>query len=149
ALLVGYALLQVPSGWLADRIGSRNALAGLAICWSLITGLIGLCQTFEALLAMWFAMGLALAGVFPCAAKSIGAWFPDTEKATASGLLGSFTMLGTAAASLLTSRLLTDFGLSWRWIYVLYGAAGVIWAILYFAAVPERHDRQTGATPMT
>src|SRR5687767_2826887 len=89
AWLIGYALMQVPSGWFADRIGSRNALVIYAIVWSTITGAIGLCQTFEMFLAMWFLMGMALAGVFPCAAKSIGVWFPDTEKAMASGLLGS------------------------------------------------------------
>src|SRR5687767_485988 len=90
ALLIGYALFQVPAGWLADRIGSRNAMVIFAIAWSLIAACIGLCRNFEALLVMWFVMGVALAGVFPCAAKSIGAWFPDTEKAMASGLLGSF-----------------------------------------------------------
>src|SRR5260370_90708 len=81
AWLVGYAIMQVPAGWLADRIGSRNALAGYAVFWSILTGLIGLCQSFETLLSMWFLMGMALAGVFPCAAKSIAAWFVDTEKA--------------------------------------------------------------------
>src|ERR1043165_6387678 len=68
ALLIGYALLQVPSGWFADRIGSRNALVIFALLWSVIAGSIGLCQTFPMLLAMWFVMGMALAGVFPCAA---------------------------------------------------------------------------------
>ena len=42
AWLVGYALMQVPSGWLADRFGSRNVLVVLAITWSLLTGAIGL-----------------------------------------------------------------------------------------------------------
>jgi nitrate/nitrite transporter NarK len=149
ALLIGYAALQVPAGWLADRIGPRNALVLFAILWSLITASIGLCERFEVLLAVWFAMGMALAGVFPCAAKSIGAWFPDTERATASGLLGSFTMLGTAIASLLTSQLLIEAGWSWRWIYAVYGAAGVVWALLYLAIVPERSGTQTSAAPMT
>ena len=149
ALLVGYAILQLPAGWLADRIGSRNAMVIFAVTWSLITGAIGLCERFETLLAMWFAMGLALAGVFPCAAKSIGAWFPDTEKATACGLLGSFTMLGTAVASLLTTALMTQIGWSWQWIYVAYGSAGVIWALVYWICIPERTGAQVIAAPLT
>ncbi len=147
--LIGYAIMQIPSGWLADRIGSRTALTIYAIVWSVIAGSIGLCTSFEALLVVWFAMGMALAGVFPCAAKSIGSWFPDTEKAMASGLLGSFTMLGTAAASLITSRLLTQAQWSWQAIYVAYGLAGVVWAIAYFAFVPERHGALSIAPPMT
>src|SRR5262245_41142493 len=62
ALLVGYALLQVPAGWLADRIGSRNALVLYAILWSLVCGSIGLCTEFRSLVAVWFVMGMALAG---------------------------------------------------------------------------------------
>src|SRR5437660_581115 len=96
AWLIGYALLQVPAGWLADRWGSRNALAFYAVLWSILTAAIALCHNLTMLLVLWFAMGMALAGVFPCAAKSIGAWFPDTQKAMASGLLGSSTMLGNA-----------------------------------------------------
>jgi len=148
ALLVGYAAMQVPAGWLADRIGSRNALGLYAILWSAITASIGFCEDFETLLVVWFAMGMALAGVFPCAAKSIGVWFPDTQKAMASGLLGSFTMLGTAAASLLTAWLLTRIGWSWRTIYVLYGAMGIAWAVVYFILIPERASTRTIAPPM-
>ncbi len=153
AWLIGYALLQIPAGWFADRFGSRNALAAFAIIWSLITASIGFCTTYESLLALWFVMGLAQAGIFPCAAKSIGAWFPDTEKATASGLLGSFTMLGTATATFVTSRLLVDAEWSWGDIQLLYGSVGIVWALAYLALIPERGTGQTLgpalARPMT
>src|SRR5688500_10747308 len=111
--LLGYALMQVPAGWLADRWGSRRALALYAVSWSLLTGLIGLADNFGSLAILWFSMGMAQAGVFPSAAKAIGAWFPDTQKAMASGLLGSATMLGTAVASKLTIALLQETGWSW------------------------------------
>lgn len=149
AWLFGYALMQVPAGWLADRFGSRNVLAFLAIAWSLVTACIGLCTNLETLLSLWFVMGLALAGVFPCAAKSIGAWFPDTEKAMASGLLGSATMLGNAAASLLTVWLVFQQQLSWQWTYAAYGLLGILWVIAYFAVIPERGGTLASATPMT
>lgn len=149
AWLFGYALMQVPAGWLADRYGSRNVLVVLAILWSLLTAALGLCRDFTTLMALWFAMGLALAGVFPCAAKSIGAWFPDTEKAMASGLLGSATMLGNAAASILTVWLVFQAGNTWQFTYVLYGAMGILWAIVYFAAIPERRGSLAMSLPMT
>ena len=149
AWLVGYAIMQVPGGWLADRFGGRIVLAALALLWSVLTGLLGWCSNFEIMLALWFVMGLALAGIFPCAAKSIGAWFPDTEKAMASGLLGSSTMLGLAAASLLTSWAVFQEGLSWQSTYAAYGASGVVWAIAYLAMVPDRRGAPPAAAPMT
>jgi MFS family permease len=149
AWLIGYALLQVPAGWLADRWGSRNALAFYAVLWSIIAGSIGLCQSYEALIVLWFVMGMALAGVFPCAAKSIGAWFPDTQKAMASGLLGSSTMLGNAAASLLTSWLIYRQGISWQWTYLFYGILGLLWVGAYVTIVPERIAMGSATTAMT
>ncbi len=149
AWLLGYTIMQLPAGWLADRFGSRNVLAALAILWSILTALIGLCTNFETLFVLWFAMGLALAGIFPCAAKAIGAWFPDTEKALASGLLGSSTMLGNAAASLLTGWLVFQQEISWQTSYVWYGAAGVVWAVFFVLTVPERSGPQQAMQPMT
>jgi len=147
--LIGYAILQVPAGWMADRFGSRRVLAVLAILWSILTGIIGWCTNFEMLLVLWFVMGLALAGIFPCAAKAIGAWFPDTEKAMASGLLGSSTMLGNALGSFLTAWLVFQLELSWQISYVFYGAIGVAWGVAFFLLVPERGGVHKTAEPMT
>src|ERR1019366_4146531 len=149
AWLAGYAIMQVPAGWLADRFGGRIVLVVLALVWSSLTALLGWCTQFEVMLVLWFGMGLALAGIFPCAAKSIGAWMPDTEKAMASGLIGSSTMLGLAAASFLTSRLVFHEGLTWQTTYAFYGAAGGLWAIAYFSTIPERHGSHHSPPPMS
>jgi MFS family permease len=150
AFLIGYALTQVPSGWLADRWGSRRALALYAVLWSVLTGMIGLMHDFWSATAVWLAMGMAQAGVFPCAAKAIGAWLPDTQKAMASGLLGSSTMLGTALASALTATLLTKAAWSWQFIYVVYALAGIIWTMAFVAIVRERGTASSNiAPPMT
>jgi hypothetical protein len=51
--------------------------------------------------------------------------------------LGSFTLLGAAAASLLTALLIAQQKWSWQWTYVAYGAVGVVWALAFFAFIPE------------
>jgi MFS family permease len=138
AFLIGYALTQVPAGRLADRWGSKATLILYACLWSLLTALAGQARDFGTLVVIWTAMGMAQAGIFPCAAKAIGAWMPDTQKAMASGLLGSSTMLGTAAASTLTVTLLMRAEWSWQFIFVVYGLAGIAWAILFAAVIPQR-----------
>ena len=65
-----YGLMQLPSGWLADRIGSRRGLAILSVVWSLATLLSAFAIDFVSLLFLWGMMGAAQAGVFPCAAKA-------------------------------------------------------------------------------
>lgn len=147
AFLIGYAVLQVPSGWLADRWGSRRTLALYAVLWSALTGLIGLSRDFWSAAGIWLAMGMAQAGIFPCAAKAIGGWFPDTQKATASGLVGASTMLGTALASTLTASLLTRATWTWQFIYVIYALAGIAWTIGFMLTIPERERAATTQTP--
>jgi MFS family permease len=147
AFLIGYALMQIPSGWLADRWGSRRALGLYAVLWSTLTALIGLTHDFWSLAGLWMAMGMTQAGIFPSAAKAIGAWFPDTRRAMASGLLGSSTMLGTAIASTLTVYLLTRVGWTWQFAYLIYGLAGVVWAMVFLLLIPERGPGGVSVSP--
>jgi sugar phosphate permease len=132
---LGYALLQLPSGWLADRFGSRRVLTVLALAWSVLTGLVGLAWDFHSLLVLWFCMGLAQAGIFPCSAKSIGQWFGDSGRASAAGLLGSSMALGSAIAPALTGLLVSHH--HWPLVFVAYAVLGIFWSAAYFAAVPD------------
>src|SRR5689334_22254834 len=68
-----YSLLQLPDGWVADRLGSKPALVLFAVAWSVLTGLAGLAAGPLGLLLLWAAMGGAQAGIFPCCTKAIGA----------------------------------------------------------------------------
>lgn len=131
----GYAVGQLPSGWLADRWGSRSALTLYALAWSFVTGLTALAADFWLLLPLWFLMGLAQAGIFPCATKAIGAWFPESQRGSASGQLGAAMALGSALAPKLTGDLLLVF--SWQSILALYMLPGLAWAVLFYLLMPE------------
>src|SRR5215471_6843007 len=41
AFLLGYALFEVPGGWMGDRWGSRRVIAGIVLWWSVFTALSG------------------------------------------------------------------------------------------------------------
>jgi ACS family glucarate transporter-like MFS transporter len=42
AFLLGYSFFQIPGGWLGDRFGPKNILAGAILLWSIFTALTGL-----------------------------------------------------------------------------------------------------------
>ena len=71
-----YALMQIPAGWLADRLGARKALTIFCIVWSLATLLAAFANGYWTLVLTWGLMGAAQAGAFPCAAKSLGTYLP-------------------------------------------------------------------------
>lgn len=139
-----YALLQLPSGWFADRVGSRLAIVLFAGLWSCATLLSSLATDFVSLLMLWGLMGAAQAGAFPCAAKGIGQIFPETERARASGLLASGMAVGGAVAPVLAATLLELLtpvsaelaAARWRLLFAAYAAPGLLWACGFVLLVP-------------
>jgi sugar phosphate permease len=132
---LAYALFQLPSGWFADRVGSKRALLLYATSWSLFTGLTGLAMGFPGLLLIWVLMGMAQAGIFPCCTKAIGATFPRTEQAFASGMLACCMSLGAALAPAITSQLIGP--LSWQHIFAIYAIPGAVWVLLFALVIPR------------
>src|SRR5262249_49635708 len=46
AFLIGYALFEVPGGWMGDMWGARRVLMRIVVWWSLFTALTGLVGHF-------------------------------------------------------------------------------------------------------
>jgi nitrate/nitrite transporter NarK len=128
-----YSLFQLPAGWTADRLGSKLALVLFALVWSILTGLAGLAGGPLGLFLLWGLMGAAQAGIFPCCTKAIGATFPKTQQAFASGALACCMSLGAAMAPMITGHLLDQ--LTWRHIFALYAVPGLVWAVLFWLIV--------------
>lgn len=142
----GYALLQIPAGWITDRIGGKKALIVFIVAWSLLTGLASLATGFPQLLLLWSFMGLAQTGLVPGAAKSIGSWFPPAGRAFASGMLGASMALGGAIAPLIAGRLLET--VTWRQLLGLYIFPGIAWAFVYAMIVPARQATSSKPAPL-
>jgi MFS family permease len=137
----GYAAFQIPSGRIADRLGSRNALVAFAVTWSALTAATGTATDFTGLCGLWGLMGVAQAGIFVCATKAISATYARHEQARASGALACCMAGGAGLSQYLTGRLLEPnacFGpLSWSAILAVYAVPGLVWAVAFAAVVPS------------
>lgn len=137
-----YALMQIPSGRLAQRIGPRLALALYCVGWSIAAAAMALSFSVYDLIAYRGIMGAFQAGIFPCATLIMVAWLPPSRRGFASALLNSFMLIGGITASHLTGFLLTPLG--WRWVMIAYAAPGVllgIWFYWWFRNRPEQHPK--------
>jgi MFS transporter, ACS family, D-galactonate transporter len=139
-----YALAQIPAGWLGQKLGSRWILAAYSLIWSLGTACWGFAEGFAVLLIGRIGVGLAQGGLFPCAAHTISRWYPLSERATVSGILGGSMQIGALIATFLTVALVDPEGWSMRWqsVFVWYSVPGVLWSIgfyLWFRDSPREH----------
>ncbi len=138
--LWGYAALQLPAGLIGDSWGSRLVLPGVVLFSSLMTAWQGLAFGFWSLVMGRFLMGVAQAGVFPCAVLTFAKWFPVGQRAFPSGLLGSSMSVGAVVATALTGLLLKEF--SWREVtigFALPGMALAVWFYVWFRENPAEH----------
>src|SRR5215510_10464703 len=62
---LAYALFEIPSGALGDRIGQRSVLIRIVLWWSLFTALTGVTTGLLSLVVVRFLFGVGEAGAFP------------------------------------------------------------------------------------
>ncbi|HSV99005.1 MAG TPA: MFS transporter [Sedimentisphaerales bacterium] len=126
---VGYALFQVPSGWIADRLGPRRALTIVVSVWSVFTALSGAARTAFQMLVLRFLFGVGEAGAFPGAAQAFFRWLPVRDRGLAHGINFSGSRLGAAFSLFFMPWLILQIG--WRWTFAVNGLIGILWAIIW------------------
>lgn len=136
----GYALFQIPGGWLGDLIGPRRALALIVTWWSLFTSATALAWSAASMAVFRFLFGVGEAGAFPIATRSLSRWMLPTERGYAQGLTHAGSRLGAAFTPPIVVLLITAYG--WRAPFFVFGALGILWALvwyLYYRDTPEEH----------
>jgi ACS family glucarate transporter-like MFS transporter len=127
---VGYALFEVPGGWLGDRIGARKVLTRIVLWWSFFTAATGWAWNFGSLLATRFLFGVGEAGCFPNVARALKTWLPENERVRAQSIVWLSARWGGAFTPFLIVFLLDV--LSWRAILYVFGALGVVWSVAFY-----------------
>ncbi len=137
----GYALFQIPGGWLGDRFGPRRALTAIVIWWSVFTSLTAAAWGEFSMRAFRFLFGVGEAGAFPIATRSLSRWILPTERGYAQGITHAGSRIGAALTPPIVVWLIVSYG--WRMPFFVFGALGVLWAAVwywYYRDTPEEHS---------
>lgn len=152
AFAVGYALFEVPGGWMGDVWGARRVITRIVLWWTVWTALTGcvwpfswdsgltlgtdsdaIPVVFNSLMLLWlirFLFGCGEAGAYPNLTRVVGAWFPFRERAFAQGAIWMSARLGGAIAPFVIGRLAVKLG--WRPAFWILGTFGAIWCIFFY-----------------
>ncbi len=139
---VGYALFQVPAGWIADKLGPRKALTIVVSVWSVFTALTGAVRSGAQMLVLRFLFGAGEAGAFPGATQAFFRWLPVKDRGLAHGINFSGSRLGAAFSLFLMPWVIMKIG--WRWTFAVNGLVGIIWAtiwLIWFRDNPKDNPR--------
>lgn len=142
AFTVAYALFQLPGGWLADRFGPRRILTGIVTYWSIFTMATAAAWNTTSLVVIRFLFGAGEAGAFPSATRAFSRWLPKTERGMAQGVAHSGARLAGALAPPLAALIITSLG--WRAVFLIFGAIGFLWAVVWYGYYRDRPEEHHG-----
>jgi MFS transporter, ACS family, glucarate transporter len=145
AFTLAYSLFEVPSGWLGDVIGPRRVLTRIVLWWSAFTMLTGAAQGLPSLVTIRFLFGAGEAGAFPNAVRSFSQWFPARERGMANGVLFLGSRLGGAITAPIALLLVQRWG--WRASFLVFGAVGIIWAVVWYRSYRDRPSENPDVDP--
>ncbi|AOA06304.1 MULTISPECIES: MFS transporter [Pseudomonas] len=130
AFSIAYAFSQLPLGALIDKLGSKLALGGSLVVWSVAQAAFGLFSSYGHLVGLRVLLGVGEAPVFPSAAKALSEWFDTQERGTATGWVWSSTCIGPCLAPPLLTLFMVHLG--WRGMFILTGVMGLVLALCWF-----------------
>ncbi|XP_026387571.1 probable anion transporter 6, chloroplastic isoform X1 [Papaver somniferum] len=122
----GYALSQLPGGWLAKLFGGRKVLEVGVLMWSLATICVPFAAGFmPALVLSRILVGIG-EGVSPSAATDlIARSIPTEERSRAVAFVFGGLSVGSVAGLILAPPLIQTYG--WESVFYLFGFFGVVW----------------------
>ena len=135
-----YALAQIPGGVLIDRIGVRLAYFLSVSLWSAFTLLQGFSTGLASLLGYRLGLGVAEAPAYPCNSRVLNTWFPQSERARATGVYSVGQYAGLAFLSPLLFWVVATLG--WRMLFIGAGVAGLLFAIVWWMAYRDPSQSQ-------
>lgn len=133
-----YAFMQIPSGVIADTLGTRTSI----VSGNLIAGLgslaFGLAGSFEMACIGRFMVGLGVSVVFVSIMKSNTVWFHENVFGMMSGLTLLCGNLGSVLAAGPLALALTTF--AWRAVFIGIGGVSLTLAVLGYFIVRNRPE---------
>jgi len=130
-----YAAMQIPGGWLVDRVSPRVLYAAALILWSAATFFMGFAGSFVILFVLRLAVGALEAPAYPINNRVVTTWFPERERATAIGFYTSGQFVGLAFLTPVLAWLQHHYG--WHMVFVSTGLLGIVWGVLWFMIYRE------------
>jgi ACS family hexuronate transporter-like MFS transporter len=137
AFLLAYTLSNGISGPVIDRLGTKLGYALCMVWWSIAAVLHGLATGGLSLGIFRFLLGIGEAGNWPAGVKVATEWFPEGERALASGMFNSGSALGALLAPPIVAWILLRYG--WQPAFVAVGAAGLMWLVLWLPIYRTPH----------
>ncbi len=136
---LGYFLLQVAGGHLANRWSAKKLISLCLVFWGGCAVGCGLAATFRQFALMRFCLGMSESSVYPAMLVLLAHWFPRRERARANAFWNLCQPLAVAASAPFTGWLLGAYG--WQTMLILEGILPFLWLPIWWLFISD-HPRE-------
>jgi len=124
-----YAIGNILSGIIIDRIGTKKGYGFSIVFWSLAAIAHGFVTSTTGFAFVRVLLGAGESGNFPSAIKTVAEWFPKKERALATGIFNTGTNVGPIFMPFLVYWMYNAYG--WRTAFIVTGLLGFIWLLFW------------------
>ena len=118
AFYMGYAIMVLPGGILADRIGYRYTILVSLLAMAVITALMSTIDNYTYGWVLRFLLGIVSGPVQASCLSAIGDYFGPNQRGAAVGIFMSCTSLGVATVNLYAPYVATNYG--WQNAFLIF-----------------------------
>lgn len=138
-----YAIVSPFAGSIADRLSRKWLIVGSLAVWSLVTLLLGHCNTFSQLYWLRGLMGVSEALYIPSSLSLIADYHAGKSRSLAVGLHMTGLYLGQAVGGF---GAIFANALSWRMTFQWFGIIGVLYAVVLVFCLKEKRAPKAAAS---
>lgn len=131
-----YALMQLPAGWLVDRLDVKWVYAAGYLIWTIATALTGLVTGFTVLITARLLLGIGESVAYPAISRLVVENYPEEQRGLVNSLIDAGSKIGPAL-SILVGGLIVD-SIGWRPLFITLGLGGILWLIPWTIWIPNR-----------
>lgn len=139
----GYALFEVPSNLLLEKIGARKTLLRIMVLWGLTSAGMMFVTTPTQLYIARFLLGLFEAGFFPGMILYFTYWYPSQMRARIIALFMSGMAVAGIIGGPLSGWIMNDMAgvngwYGWQWMFLLEGIPAVLLGVMAWFLLDDR-----------
>jgi MFS family permease len=138
AFSLAYGVSQLPSGWLADRIGRRTLIAIGMVGVAVAGFLVGLSHTFVLMLILLVLMGVVGGGYHPAATPWVSASAGERSQGRALGIHFIGGGAGFFLAPIIGAAIAAAWG--WRSAFIILAIPSVGYGIFFYFFLRRQAD---------
>jgi len=137
----GYAIAQISSGFLSDKIGPKKTMNIAIWVFTAVTFLTGFVKTFWQFIILRLGLALGEGHHYVPAVRTIANWFPMYEKGRANGYFTTTWAIGPAIIPIIVTWLSADvFEGAWRPVFFVLAIPGFMGVFLLYRYMARKND---------